>query len=52
MLGGESSWIDEGITREEVEQALGKLKQRVAPGTDGLIAKMVGSKTLGDFNWC
>ena len=28
VLGGESSWIDEGITREEVEQALGKLKQR------------------------
>ena len=26
VLGGESSWIDEGITREEVEQALGKLK--------------------------
>ena len=28
MLGGESSWIDERIMREEVEQALGKLKRR------------------------
>ena len=57
VLGGESSWIDEGITREEVEQALGKLKRRAAPGTDGLTAEMVGSKELVDFwhclfNWC
>ena len=57
VLGGESSWIDEGITREEVEQALGKLKRRVAPGTDGLTAEMVGRKELVDFwhclfNWC
>ena len=57
VLGGESSWIDEGITREEVVQALGKLKRRAAPGTDGLTAEMVGSKELVDFwyclfNWC
>ena len=57
VLGGESSWIDEGIMREEVEQALGKLKQRAAPENDGLTAEMVGSKELGDFwhclfNWC
>ena len=57
VLGGESSWIDEGITREEVEQALGKLKRRTAPGTDGLTAEMVSSKELVDFwhrlfNWC
>ena len=44
VLGGESSWIDEGITREEVEQALGKLKRRAAPGTDGLTAEMVSSR--------
>ena len=57
MLGDESSWIVEGITREEVEQALDKLQLRAAPGTDGLIAEMVGSKELVDFshclfNWC
>ena len=57
VLGGESSCIDEGISREEVEQALGILKQRVAPGTNELMAEMVGSKKLGDFwhclfNWC
>ena len=57
VLGGESSWIEEGITREEVEPALGKLKRRAAPGTDGLTAEMVGSKELVDFwhclfNWC
>ena len=49
VLGGESSWIDEGITREEVEQALGKLKWRAAPGTDGLTAEMVSRKKLVDF---
>ena len=26
VLGGESSWIDEGITREEVEQAVQQSK--------------------------
>ena len=55
--GGESSWIHEGITREEVGQILGKLKRRAAPGVDGLTAEMVGSKELVDFwhclfNWC
>ena len=57
VLGGESSGIDEGITREEVEQALGKWKRRAAPGTDGLTAEMIGSKELVDFwhflfKWC
>ena len=52
VLGGESSWIVEGITREEVEQSLGKLKRRAAPGTDGLTAEMVGSKELVDFWHC
>ena len=57
VLGGESSWIDEGITREEAKQALGKLKRRVVTGTDRLKAEMVGSKELVDFwhclfNWC
>ena len=35
--------------REEVEQALGKLKRRAVPGTDVLTAEMVGSKELVDF---
>ena len=57
MLGDESSWIDEGIMREEVEQALDKLQWRAAPGTDRLTAEMVGSKELMGFwhclfNWC
>ena len=57
MLGDESSWIDEGIMREEVEQALDKLQWRTAPGTDRLTAEMVGSKQLVGFwhclfNWC
>ena len=46
------SYIDEGIMREEVGQALGKLKQRTAPGTDRLTAEMVGSKELVDFWHC
>lgn len=29
VLGCESSWINEGITKEEVEQALGKLRPKL-----------------------
>ena len=35
--------------REEVEQALCKLKQKAAPGSDGLTAEMVSSKELVGF---
>ena len=53
----ENGLFDEEITREEVEQALGKLKQKAAPGSDGLTAEMVSSKELVGFwhcllNWC
>ena len=49
--------LNEAMTREEVEQALDSLKRKVAPGSDGLTAEMVGSKVLVDFwvtlfNWC
>ena len=45
------------MTREEVEQALDRLKRKAAPGSDGLTAEMVDSKVLVDFwvtlfNWC
>ena len=52
----ENGLFDEEITREKVEQALGKLKQKAAPGSDGL-TEMVSSKGLVGlwhclFNWC
>ena len=48
----ENRLFDEEITREEVEQALGKLKQKVAPGSDGLTAEMVSSKEIVGFLDC
>ena len=53
----ENGLFDEGITREEVEQALGKLKQKAAPGSGGLTAEVISSKELVGFwqylfNWC
>ena len=48
----ETQLFDEEITREEVEQALSKLKQKAAPGSDALTAKMVNSKELVEFWLC
>ena len=39
------------ITREEVVQALGRLKQKAAPGRDGLSTEMVCCDVLVDFWW-
>ena len=49
--------MSECQTREEVEQALGSLKKRSAPGCEGLTAEMVCCNVLVDvrcslFNWC
>ena len=43
--------MSECLTREEVEQALGSLKKKSAPGMDGLTAEMVCCNVLVDF-WC
>jgi len=53
----QDSLLNEIITREEVKQALDGLKQRAAPGRDGLTAEMVSSEGLKVFwwelfNWC
>ena len=53
----QDSLLNEIITREEVKQALDGLKQRAAPGRDGLTAEMVSSEGLMVFwwelfNWC
>ena len=55
--GGQNGLLNEGITREEVEQTLENLKRKAAPGIDGLTAEMIRSKVLVDswhclFNWC
>ena len=49
--------VNADITREEVVQALGRLKQKAAPGRDGLSAEMMCCDVLVDFwwslfNWC
>ena len=44
--------LDEDIVREEVVQALGGLKRKVAAGRDGLTAEMVSCDILVDFWWC
>ena len=49
MAVNENGLFNEEITRAEVEQALGKLKQQAAPGSDGLTAEMVSSKELVGF---
>ena len=36
---------------EEVRQALGSLKQRAAPGRDGLTAEMISREVLVEFWW-
>ena len=41
--------MSECLTREEVEQALGSLKKKSAPGSDGLTAEMVCCDVLVDF---
>ena len=53
----QDSLLNEIITREEVKQALDSLKQRAAPGRDGLTTEMVSSEGLMVFwwelfNWC
>ena len=47
--GGESGLLNEGITREEVEQTykLDNLNWKAAPGIDGLTAEMIHSKAGG-----
>ena len=45
----QDSLLNEIITREEVKQALDGLKQRAAPGRDGLTAEMVSSEGLMVF---
>ena len=50
-------FVNADITREEVVQALARLKQKAAPGRDGLSAEMVCCDVLVDFwwslfNWC
>ena len=49
--------MSECLTIEEVEQALGSLKKKSAPGSNGLTAEMVCCNMLVDFwyslfNWC
>ena len=49
---GENGLFHEEITSKEVEQALGKLKQKAAQGSDGLTSEMVSSKELMGFWHC
>ena len=49
--------LNEAMTREEVEQALDRLKRWAAPDIDGLTLETVDSKVLVDFwvtlfRWC
>ena len=49
--------MNECLTREEVEQALGSLKKRSAAGSGGLTEELVCCNVLVDFwcslfNWC
>ena len=43
--------ITEDLTMDEVRQALGSLKQRAAPGRDGLTAEMISREGLVEFWW-
>ena len=43
--------MSECLTREEVGQALGSLKKKSAPGSDGLTAETICCNVLVDF-WC
>ena len=43
--------LTEDFTMDEVRQALGSLKQRAAPGRDGLTAEMISREGLVEFWW-
>ena len=44
--------VDEDIMTEQVVQALGGLKRKVAPDRDGLTMEMFSCDILVDFWWC
>ena len=41
----------ENFTMHEVRQAMGSLKQRAAPGRDGLTAELISREVLVEFWW-
>ena len=51
MLTEPEGVLTEDFTMDEVRQALGSLKQRAAPGRDGLTAEMISREGLVEFWW-
>ena len=51
MLTEPEGVLTEDFTMDEVRQVLGSLKQRAAPGRDGLTAEMISREGLVEFWW-